>query len=165
MPRPVPTQRCWGNSCVDRSSTKQGVGCDHAESPKSPRIHCRCTHKHEGLTSIHRAGRPPSQTCGTSGMEPAVLHVLGLRAGAGSANRDVKPGRWYSRRPHMAASPCDFPRLLEKVHVLHTGESDADRAGSFRLLGQAAAELPDPRGNGHFTDRARPEHQDRQHHR
>ena len=88
---------------------------------------------------------------------------------AASGNRDVKPGRLYSRRPHRLhhppLRPCDIPRRLQKVHVLHTGESDAGRVGSFWLLGEATAELPDPKIHGHFTDRARSEHQDGHHRR
>ena len=78
---------------MGRSNTRQGVACDHAERPDSPRIHCRGTQKHEGLTSIRLVGRPPSQKCATSGMEPAVLHAPGLRAGAGSSASNLREPR------------------------------------------------------------------------
>ena len=107
----------WGNSCRGHSSTRHRVACDHAETPNSLRIHCRGTHRQEWLTPIRLAGRPPSQTCGTSGMEPAVLHAPGLPAGAGSSASGLreprcetrtKPGRWDSRRPHRLHQPAIF---------------------------------------------------------
>ena len=61
------------------------------------RIHCEFTavapRSRNGLTPIRLAGRPPSQTCGTSGMEPAVLHAPGLRAGAGSSASNLREPR------------------------------------------------------------------------
>ena len=107
-------------------------------------------HRQEWLTPVRLAGRPPSQTCGTSGLEPAVWHAPGIRGGAGSSASGPREPRSETRTMGFtsaapAASPRDIPRLLQNVHVLHTGESDAGRAGSFWLLGEATAELPDPK--------------------
>ena len=54
------------------------------ETTLNPRMHCRGTHRQEWLAPIRLAGRPLSQTCGTSGMEPADIAHSGLRAGAAS---------------------------------------------------------------------------------
>ena len=165
MLRPVSTQRCRGNSCRGRSSTRQGVACDHAEPPNSLRIHCRGTHRQEWffahpprrqavIADVRHVRNGTGRYCTLRGYGQGQAHQP-----AASGNRDVKPGLWYSRRPHRlhhpALRPCDIPRHLQKVHVLHTGESDAGRAGSFWLPGEATAQLPEPKVHGHFTDRAR----------
>ena len=125
----------------------------------NPRIHCEFTAVaptgRNGFLPIPLAGRPSSHTCGTSGMEPAdIARSRGYGQGqarqpAASGNRDVKPGLWYSRRPHRlhhpALRPCDIPRHLQKVHVLHTGESDAGRAGSFWLPARPLLNCPSRR--------------------
>ena len=158
-----------GEQLRGSSRTRQGVACDHAE----PRIHCRGTHRQEWPTPIHLAVRH------------AIADVRHVRNGTGryctlrgngqahlpaaSGNHDVKPGQLYSRRPHRlhhpALRPCEIPRRVHEVHVTHTGESDAGRADSFWLLGEAIAELPDLKVHGQFTDRTRSKHKDRQHRR
>ena len=101
-------------------------------------------------------------------MELTVLHAPELRAGAGSSASGLREPRCETGTMGLTsaaptASPCDIPRLLRNVHVLHTEESDAGRAGLFWLLDEATAELPEPKVHSHFTDRARLEHQDRHH--
>ena len=88
------------------------------ETTLDPRIHCRGTHRQEWLAPIRLAGRPAiadvrhvrngtGQYCTLRGYGQGQPHLP-----AASGNRDVKPGRWYSRRPHRlhhpALRPCDI---------------------------------------------------------
>ena len=118
MPQPAPTQRCRGNSCGGSSSTRQGVACDHAESPEFT-ADSLPWHPPAGMADAHPPRRQAviadvrhvrngtGRYCTLRGYGQGQAHLP-----AASGNHDVKPGRLYSRRPHRLHHPALRPLAI-----------------------------------------------------
>ena len=63
----------------------------------------------------------------------------------------------WDDRIHVGGSGCitqprGIPRHLQKVHVQHTWDAYAGRAGTLWPLGSVPGELPEPQVHSHFAD-------------